>query len=243
MPSRWQFSLGTDPRNVQWHQLHGAMSKILHHRDDGATDFALCPPELGPEGSTMVELRVLSDESLLVDRLMMGFEEAGNVGGLLLGPAECQVLVPFRTQLGVANPLSSVEMISWRDLRSRAAPTRKFTMHFLSPYFVRDGNAQLPWPLGASLLRSLHRRWVAHAGELAPPDPRGVKLTVRHFRGETVDTTLDGDGYVGFIGETTYALERGGRAVELDLGRLLAAARFTGVGSMVAYGFGVVDVE
>ena len=141
-------------------------------------------------------------------------------------------------------PLSLVEAMSWGELQSSAVPVQQFTVHFLSPYFSRKGNSQLPLPLPGSVVGSLERHWAAHAPVLATVLSRDqVELVIAHLRGETAQVQLDHDRWIGFVGEVRYEVARGGSSARQSLGTLLSAARFTGVGSMVAYGFGVVDID
>ena len=94
------------------------------------------------------------------------------------------------------------------------------------------------------IVNSIERHWVAHAPTLVPPvTARNLKLDVTHLKGETVTVELDHDRWVGFVGDVHYALSSGQRAEERSLAQLISAARFTGVGSMVAYGFGVVETS
>ena len=246
MPSRWHFFLDAHPSKVQWHHLHGALSGFFHHRSDGSTDFALTPPELGPEGASRVELRILSDHRLVVDRLVKGLEDARAEGGLLLGPRDRQKRVKVLSAPGAVTigPLSLSEATSWAELREMSAPVNVFTVHYVTPTFSRDGNRQLPLPMPAMIERGLQRHWAAHAPRLAPVLKRDdLELVIEHLDGRTVTVRLDDNPWTGFVGEVRYRVVRGGRDEKQALGQLLQAARFTGLGSMVAYGFGTVDVE
>ena len=123
-----------------------------------------------------------------------------------------------------------------------ARPLRQFGLKFQSPTFSRRGNVQLPLPLPGSVVKSIERHWAAHAPGVAPRVPASqMEMDVVHLKGETLTVELDHDRWTGFVGEVHYLLRRGRAPEELALGQLMASARFTGVGSMVAYGFGVVE--
>jgi hypothetical protein len=226
-------------------QVHGALSHFFSHRDDGATDFALCPPEDGPEGSTRIEVRLLSDRREVVDRLIDGLDAANGRGGLFLGERDRQRKVRLLPPTGAVSmgALSLMEAVSWSELRTGAGSVSAFRMSFQSPTFFRRGSRQMVFPLPSSVLNSLRRQWVAHAPQLVPHELSDTsELLATQFSGQTVTVVLDRARWTGFVGEVDYVL--GGRSVadERVVGCLLSAARFTGVGSMVAYGFGVVDV-
>lgn len=246
MPSRWHLLLGVRPQHVQMQQVHGALSHFFSHRDDGATDFALCPPEDGPEGSTRMEVRLLSDRREVVDRLIDGLDAANGRGGLFLGERDRQRKVRLLPPTGAVSmgALSLMEAVSWPELRAGAKSAASFGMSFQSPTFFRRGSRQMVFPLPSSVLNSLRRQWVAHAPQLAPGElTERADVLATGFRGETVTVVLDRARWTGFVGDVDYRLGSGSEADEHIVGCLLSAARFTGVGSMVAYGFGVVDVN
>lgn len=245
MPSRWHLLLGVRPQHIQMQQVHGALSHFFSHRDDGATDFALCPPEDGPEGSTRMEVRLLSDRREVVDRLIDGLDAANGRGGLYLGERGQQRKVRLLPPTGAVSmgALSLMEAVSWSELRAGAKPVASFGMSFQSPTFFRRGSRQMVFPLPSSVLNSLRRQWLAHAPHLTPDDLSDrAELLATRFSGETVTVVLDRARWTGFVGEVDYLMGGASSADQQTLGCLLSSARFTGVGSMVAYGFGVVDV-
>lgn len=244
MPSRWHLLLGIRPGDVQMQQLHGALSQCFSHRPDGATDFALCPPEDGPEGCTRIEVRLLGDSRQVVDRLVDGLDAASGHGGLMLGSRDRQRRVRLLPPTGAVSmgSLSLVEAVSWPELSATAAPVSRFGVAFHSPTFFRRGNRQMVFPLPTSVLNSLRRHWLAHAPLLEPPQlSERCELLATDLRGETVTVVLDRARWTGFVGEVEYLMV-GSEEDARSVGRLLSSARFSGVGSMVAYGFGVVDV-
>lgn len=220
------------------------MSTLLGHAD-GGSDFAVCPPEAANDGSTLVEVRLLRDDRAVVDQFLAGIVDLDRQGGMMLGKRSSQHRVRLQTQSGsVGGPLVSLlEARSWHDLFSTAAPLQRFTLHFESPTFWRSGKRQLLMPLPASVLRSLQQRWASYASDLAPQLRIRSEMTVTSFRGETVAVRMSSERWTGFVGEVQYELEHPTEHDVETLGKLMSAAHFTGVGSMVAYGFGVVAVE
>jgi len=245
MPSRWHLHLAAHPTSIHMHHLHAVISGCIGHSSTGTSDFALCPPEMAAENTTRVEIRLLRDDRELVDRFVDGVVRLDRSGGVRLGSEGSQRTVPILSPTTGLNTdsLSLIQAMSWAELRDLGRPTSEFTMHFLSPYFSRQGGVQLPVPMPGSVLRSLSDRWHALAPEFAPRvrfDSLGLAIT--DLRGETLSVALDRVRYTGFVGEVTYVAARANATGRLSLGQLLTAAPFTGVGSSTAYGFGVIEI-
>ncbi len=225
--------------------MHGVISSVLGHRDDGATDFAICPPQLGPEDTSIIEVRLLDDDRLFIDRFVDGVTKMAQSGGFRLGPRERRrhvAVLPARGPVSVG-VMSMVEAQSWEQLHHAAAPVDSFTANFLTPYFARQGRTTLPFPMPGSITRSLERHWAAHAGPLASTARVGpLELAIAAFEGGTMSVTMDRRTWSGFVGEVSYTVVSGSSSERIALARLLASARFSGIGSSVAYGFGVVDI-
>lgn len=245
MPSRWQLHLRIPARGLQMHHVHGAVSRWLGHTEVGVSDFALGWPQIVSDDITRIEIRLLRDDRELVDRLVEGVHTMQARGGLSLGPDGRRRKVPLespRTGVPVGS-LSLVQALSWEELSDCACPVDVFTVHFLSPYFSRQGRTQLPMPTAGSVVRSLSGRWRTVHPHTAPTvEMDRLGLEIDDLNGRTVHVSMNGVQYEGFVGEATFLVGTADRYQQLQLGRLLAAAPYTGIGSSTAYGFGTVDV-
>lgn len=237
MPSIWHLHLDAQPEQLAAHHVHAVLSQHLTHDHHARHQpFALSPPEAWGRGSR-IELRLLRDEPAWVASCLAAVSAAVE-HGLQIGV--CTV----RSSPGSRGAISGGLAEAWTDLLVAAKPAERFTVHFLSPYFVRDRNDTLVVPLPGSILRSLHDVWRHHAGIPAPPLRfDAANVVVDGLSGETVVGRHGSVSYKGFVGSVTYRVRNRDPRVRRAVNQLVLAARYSGLGSSTTFGFGTVDVE
>lgn len=148
-------------------------------------------------------------------------------------------------------PLRLLAEERWEVLAG-ADPVDRWRMDFLSPTFFTSNNVTVPYPLPSLVLGSLERKWLRWApaalrglGIAVTDDPR-VGIHTEDFRLHPARGVLSrGREGLGFTGSIQHALRPriGGVAVPEDFsaaaGRLLALARYSGIGYETTRGYGV----
>ncbi|HZK06091.1 MAG TPA: CRISPR system precrRNA processing endoribonuclease RAMP protein Cas6 [Actinomycetaceae bacterium] len=232
MPSRYEVHFtGVTARDVQLTHLHAAISRVFDHDTTdhirNVKPYSIAAPR--PEGHSgiIIEIGVLTD--IAETRLLKGIP-AGRA-------------FRFGRDIGQATAVPRLlGGASWAQL-SDLPPARRWSVRFLTPTTFRDRDRSSPLPAPSSALRGLTLKWNALSG-LAPIEHTGeqtASVWVSDIEGRSVPLDVGGRILSGFVGESVWRCDND--AVAPDVGRLLAMAQFSGIGSATAKGFGTVRVR
>ncbi len=225
---------GTSPAEVPQSEHSGQVKK-----------WACGPPRaisLADVGTGIaLQVRLLDDS--LASRLRTDIKPGASVR---LGVRHYQIL----------GPAQLTAKMSWQELRHWPG-TRAWQVRFLTPTCARRRNRAFPLLAPDALARGLAERW-QHLDPATAPELtwRGtgpvwvsdldghseVQILSRRVRREDAPAREE-EIISGFTGRVRYVCDHGSDAEAACFGALLAFARFAGVGSHTAYGFGTVVAE
>lgn len=178
------------------------------------------------------------------------------VGWLADSDVPSGLLRPGRTwRLGSMNATCVGHQISHKPFAALATVSRASAgrLSFHSPTSFSRSGRSFPLPDPYLILKGLHRRWNAFAGDCAMPESvlsevlahielRDFDITACHVTQERV--VGRGDTDLGFIGWVDLALSgRPTLAEELAFGALCSFAEIAGVGHQTTHGYGATTWE
>ncbi|WP_066909091.1 CRISPR system precrRNA processing endoribonuclease RAMP protein Cas6 [Millisia brevis] len=135
-----------------------------------------------------------------------------------------------------------VEAHTFASVRG-AVPTPAHVVHFTTPTTFRSGQRSSPMPDPFTMIRSLSLRW----NRLYPNNPITVdtrdirSIWVSDLDGRNIVTTVKQATVSGFVGRIRLVADTPAAAAILTT--LLNFARYAGVGSFTARGFGRIELE
>jgi len=240
MPTTVEVTLHiADPESVLLQGIHANVCRWLDtsatHRSN-AKPFAVTPLLYGDGELRSFHVKLLDDS--LLDRLRRSIEhEQASI--LRFGTSRAHL---------ASDAMRVVRHLSFESLAElgSASPYRQWDVDVLTPLLMRSGDRDLVFPLPGSVLRSLHRQWLAWA----PPTPvvpadfgKLPRLHVLEFDGSSAPVDVRGRTRLGFVGAVRFGLEKS--TPENDraaVNSLMEFSGFAGIGSMTTFGLGVVSV-
>lgn len=236
MPSRYWLPLpGIDPTCVRLEHIHAAVSSWFDLSDAEhaavAKPYAVSPLAVGADGRPGLEIRTLISEA--DERLW----RATTPGAVMRLGTQCH---------RVCRP-SELEAVSWEAL-TQPPHHRAWQVELQTPTTFRVGSRTSPLPNLGTILENLARNWEAWA-DFPTPNLRDTKgktyISDLNIHSRTVELpagrsrgrrkTIVASGSVGQL-----VVRASTHEAAVAMGAFLRLAPYTGIGSFVRKGLGVV---